>query len=91
MTAGLEQLRTPLDSAMAGAVYASLPDGAASTTLELKVNFVRAVPLDGVALRCEGTVAHLGRRVATAEGRVTDDRDRLVTHGTTTCMVLSPA
>jgi uncharacterized protein (TIGR00369 family) len=78
---------TILDSAMACAVHTSLPEGAGYTTLELKVNFVRAVPLDGVKLRCEGTTIHVGRRVATTEGRITDDQGRLVAHGTSTCMV----
>ena len=82
---------TLLDSAMACAVHASLPEGASYTTLELKVNFVRAVRLDGVKLRCEGTTLHVGGRMATAEGRVVDDRGRLVAHGTSTCMVFRPA
>jgi uncharacterized protein (TIGR00369 family) len=83
---------TLLDSAMACSVHASLPEGSAGyTTLELKVNFIRPVRLDGVKLRCEGTTVHLGGRVATTEGRVTDDQGRLVAHGTSTCMVFSPA
>ena len=82
---------TLLDSAMACAVHASLPEGASYTTLELKVNFVRPVRVDGVKLRCEGTTIHMGGRVATTEGRVTDEKGRLVAHGTSTCMVFSPA
>ena len=82
---------TLLDSAMACAVHAALPEGASYTTLELKVNFVRPVRLDGVKLRCEGTTIHLGGRTATTEGRVTDDQGRLVAHGTSTCMVFRPA
>jgi uncharacterized protein (TIGR00369 family) len=82
---------TLLDSAMGCAVHAALPEGASYTTLELKVNFVRPVRLDGVKLRCEGTTIHLGGRVATTEGRVTDDQGRLVAHGTSTCMVFRPA
>ncbi|GAB2860872.1 PaaI family thioesterase [Actinoallomurus bryophytorum] len=82
---------TLLDSAMGCAVHTALPEGASYTTLELKVNFVRPVRLDGVKLRCEGTTIHLGGRVATTEGRVTDDQGRLVAHGTSTCMVFSPA
>jgi uncharacterized protein (TIGR00369 family) len=76
---------------MGCAVHASLPEGAGYTTLELKVNFVRPVRLDGVRLRCEGTTVHLGGRIATTEGRVTDEEDRLVAHGTSTCMVFRPA
>jgi uncharacterized protein (TIGR00369 family) len=83
---------TLLDSAMACSVHASLPEGAVGyTTLELKVNFIRPVRLDGVKLRCEGTTVHLGGRVATTEGRVTDDQGRLVAHGTSTCMVFRAA
>jgi uncharacterized protein (TIGR00369 family) len=83
---------TLLDSAMACSVHASLPEGTAGyTTLELKVNFIRPVRLDGVKLRCEGTTVHLGGRVATTEGRVTDDQGRLVAHGTSTCMVFKAA
>jgi uncharacterized protein (TIGR00369 family) len=82
---------TLLDSAMACAVHASLPEGAGYTTLELKVNFVRPVRVDGVKLRCEGTTIHMGGRIATTEGRITDDQGLLVAHGTSTCMVFGPA
>ncbi|MFI6521652.1 PaaI family thioesterase [Spirillospora sp. NPDC050679] len=83
-------MSTLLDSAMGCAVHTSLPEGAGYTTLELKVNFVRAAPIEGVPLRCEGSVVHLGRRVATTEGRITDGSGRLIAHGTSTCMVFPP-
>jgi uncharacterized protein (TIGR00369 family) len=84
-------LSTLLDSAMACAVHTSLPDGASYTTLELKVNFVRAVPTDGGRLTCVGSTVHSGRQVATTEGRITDEAGRLIAHGTSTCMVFQPA
>jgi len=84
-------MSTLLDSAMGCAVHTSLPEGAGYTTLELKVNFVRPVPLDGERLLCEGTVVHLGRKVATTEGRITNSQGKLVAHGTSTCMVFPPA
>jgi uncharacterized protein (TIGR00369 family) len=84
-------MSTLLDSAMGCAVHTSLPEGASYTTLELKVNFVRAVPLEGGRLVCEGTTVHVGRRVATAEGRIVNADGKLVAHGTTTCMVFPPA
>ena len=34
-----------------------------------------------------GTVISRGRRVGTAEGRVTDSKGRLLVHGTTTCLI----
>jgi len=32
-------------------------------------------------------VINRGRRVGTAEGRVTDGKGRLLVHGTTTCLI----
>ena len=61
---------TLLDSAMACAVHSTLPAGKAYTTLELKLNIVRALT-DAVPLvRAEGKLIHAGRQVATAEGRL---------------------
>jgi uncharacterized protein (TIGR00369 family) len=79
---------TLLDSVMGCAVHTTLDAGVGYTTLELKVNYIRTVPVDGRRLSAEGTVVHVGRRVATAEGRVLDERGKLVAHGSTTCMVL---
>jgi uncharacterized protein (TIGR00369 family) len=83
-------IATLLDTAMGSAVYTAISDGAMYTTLEIKVNFVRSVPLDGTRLTCEAEVVHVGSRTATAEGRVTDADGRLVAHGSTTCMVFPP-
>jgi uncharacterized protein (TIGR00369 family) len=79
---------TLLDSVVGCAVHTTLPAGVSYTTLELKVNYVRAVQTNDVTLTATGTVIHAGRRVATAEGRVVDDRDRLIAHATTTCLIL---
>ena len=38
-------------------------------------------------LRAVGRVLHAGRRTALAEGRLFDAANRLVAHGTTTCLV----
>ena len=38
-------------------------------------------------VRAEGKVIHVGRQVATAEGRLVDARDRLLAHATTTCLI----
>ena len=79
---------TLLDSAMGCAVHATLPAGAAFTTLQLGIQFTRAVQVDHGRLTCVGTVVHRGSRIATAEGTVVDRDGRLVAHGTTTCMIL---
>ncbi|MEU8541533.1 PaaI family thioesterase [Streptomyces sp. NPDC048717] len=79
---------TLLDSAMGCAVHTTLPAGTSYTTLELKVNYIRAARTDGQKLTAEGTVIHAGRRTATAEGRVRDEQGKLIAHATTTCMIL---
>jgi uncharacterized protein (TIGR00369 family) len=80
-------ISTLVDSALGCAVHTRLPAGVGYTSLEIKVNFVRAVTLKTGTIRCEGTVLSLGRRAATAEARVTTAEGKLVAHATTTCMI----
>ncbi len=80
---------TLLDSVMGCAVHSTLAPGVGYTTLELKVNYIRAARTDGQRLVGEGTVVHAGRRTATAEGRIVDERGALVAHATTTCLIFS--
>ena len=82
-------LATYLDTAMGCAVQSALPEGTAYTTLELSVNYVRAVPPGAGRILIEGEVLHVGRRVATAQGRVFGADGRLAAHATTTCLVIS--
>jgi uncharacterized protein (TIGR00369 family) len=79
---------TLLDSAMGCAVHSRLPQGRGYTTLEIKVNYVRAIKRESGRLRAIGTVVHMGGKIATAEARLLDGEGRLVAHGTTTCMLL---
>jgi uncharacterized protein (TIGR00369 family) len=81
---------TLLDSAMSLAVQTLMQPGQAQTTLELKVNLVRAVLPDTGTVRAEGKVVHAGRQVATAEARLRDSRDRLLAHAVCTCLVTTP-
>lgn len=82
---------TLLDSAMGCAVHSTLPSGVGYTTLELKVNFTRAITSDTGRILCEGTVVHRGSRVATADGRVIAEASgKLLAHGTTTCLLVAP-
>jgi uncharacterized protein (TIGR00369 family) len=78
---------TLLDSCVACAIQSMLPVGKAYTTVELKVNFVRAVMPDVGPLRAEGKVINLGGRIGTAEGRLTDAAGKLYAHATTTCLI----
>ena len=78
---------TLLDSCMGLAIQSMLEKGTGSTTLEFKILLVRAVTLQTGRIRAEGKVLNCGRRVGTAEGRVTDAKDRLLAHATTTCLI----
>ena len=76
-----------LDTALGSAVQTTLPAGKGQTTLELKLNFVRPVKLDGRPVRCECRVRHAGRRTGTAEGDIVDADGKLLAHGSTTCLI----
>ena len=79
---------TMLDSAMGAAVHTTLPKGQGYTTLETKFNLTRPITVETGRIVAEGTVLHRGRTLATADGRVTDGRGKLLAHGTSTCLVL---
>jgi uncharacterized protein (TIGR00369 family) len=80
-------LATLLDSVMGSAVHTTLPLGRAYTSLEIKVNYVRAVTGDSGELTAEGNVVHSGRRSAVAEAKVLDAKGRLCATASTTCLV----
>lgn len=75
---------TLLDSCMACAVQTTLGAGYAYTTLEIKINYVRAISDKTGLLRAEGKVINAGRQIATAEGSLVDANGKLYAHGTTT-------
>ncbi|HEX3404077.1 MAG TPA: PaaI family thioesterase [Acetobacteraceae bacterium] len=78
---------TLLDSCMGLAVQSTLEQGVGQTTLEFKVSLVRPITPETGVIRAEGVVLSRGRRVGTAEGRITDGKGRLLAHGTTTCLI----
>ena len=79
---------TLLDSAMGCSVQSKMPAGGGYTTLEAKTNLVRAITGETGRLRAIGKLVHLGKRVATAEGRLEDAAGKLYAHATTTCLIL---
>ena len=78
---------TLLDSCMGLAVLSSLEKGISQTTLEFKISLMRPITPEIGLIKAEGIVLSCGRRIGTAEGRVTDCQGRLLAHGTTTCMI----
>ncbi|MFB7307486.1 PaaI family thioesterase [Streptomyces sp. NPDC056192] len=78
---------TLLDSAAGCAVQSTLPSGMGYTSLDLTVKFLRPVTVDTGRIRAVGTVTSSGRRTALAEARLLDEKDRLLAHATSTCML----
>jgi uncharacterized protein (TIGR00369 family) len=78
---------TLLDSALGCSVLSTLPKGIIFTTLELKVNYIRAMSTQTGYVRCEGKIIHAGRQMATSEAKLVDADGKLYAHGTTTCLV----
>jgi uncharacterized protein (TIGR00369 family) len=81
---------TLLDSAMGCAVHSTLGPGQAYTTLELKVNLVKALTLNTPSVVATGQVISAGRRVVTASGQITGPDGTLYAHATTTCLAIEP-
>jgi uncharacterized protein (TIGR00369 family) len=78
---------TLLDFCMGCCVHSTLPVGVGYTTLEFKVTLIRAITAETGPVAAEGRILNAGRRAATAEGRLTDAKGRLLAHATTTCLV----
>src|SRR5882757_808821 len=77
---------TLLDSCMGLAVQSTLEKGVGQTTLEFKISLLRPITPETGLIKAEGIVLSCGRRGGTAEGRITDNKGRLLAHGTTTCL-----
>ena len=82
-------IATLLDSCMGCTVHTTLKPGQGYTSLEIKVNFVRAVLDTSGRMTAEGRVIHAGKSTATADGKLTDADGKLLAHSTTTCLIFS--
>src|ERR1700733_6089528 len=78
---------TLLDSCMGLAVHTTLEKGMGQTTVEFKISLVRPITPETGLIKAEGVVLSRGRRIGTAEGRITDSQGRLLVHGTETCLI----
>jgi uncharacterized protein (TIGR00369 family) len=78
---------TLLDSAMGCAVHSTLDAGDIYTTLEFKINFMRALTHETGPVRGIGTVINATRTTAVAEGRIEDAAGKLYAFATTTCVI----
>jgi len=67
----------------------NLPEGAGTTTIESKTNFIAAAPI-GTRVRAEATPLHRGRRTMVWQTRISTAEGRLVALVTQTQLVLEP-
>jgi uncharacterized protein (TIGR00369 family) len=77
------------DAAMGFAYAATLAEGEAFTTVELKINYLRAVRQG--TLRAEGKVVKAGATLGYIECEVTDEQGRLVAKSASTCLKVKKA
>jgi 1,4-dihydroxy-2-naphthoyl-CoA hydrolase len=75
------------DTVGAAATVINLPEGAGTTTIESKTNFVGPAPA-GTVVRATATPIHRGRRTQVWQTRLETDAGRLVAVVTQTQMVL---
>ena len=80
---------TLLDSCVACAIQSTLESGQGYTTIELKVNYIRALTDRVGPVRAEGKVIHVGKQIGTAEGKLVDADGKLYAHATTTCLIFN--
>jgi uncharacterized protein (TIGR00369 family) len=78
---------TLLDSVTGCAIHSTLPQGKGYTSVEIKVNYLKAVRLNSGLLTATGTVVKAGSRVGFAEGVVTDAGGAVVATATSTLLV----
>jgi uncharacterized protein (TIGR00369 family) len=78
---------TLLDSALGCSVHTTLPEGRGYTTLEFKVNLVRALTDKVPVVRAIGRVVHRGRQVTTSEATLVGHDGKLYAHASTTCLL----
>ena len=78
---------TLLDSVAGLAVHSTLPAGKGYTSIEIKVNYLKAVRLNAGPLTATGTGVKAGSRVGFTEGVVTDASGAIVATATSTLLV----
>ncbi len=81
-------IATLLDSALACAIHTLLPVGKSYTTVELKVNYVKALTDKVPRVRAIGEVIYSGGKIGTSQGKLIGPDGTLFAHATTTCIVL---
>jgi uncharacterized protein (TIGR00369 family) len=81
---------TLMDAACWTAAQTTMNPGEVPTTLELKLNYTRAIAPTSGMVTCEGRVLNRGARMALTEAKVLDKNGKLLAHATSTLLVMKP-
>jgi uncharacterized protein (TIGR00369 family) len=84
-------LCTLADSVAGCAVHTTLAAGVGYTSVDITVNYLRAVTIDSGTLTGTGKVTKPGRRVALAAAEIHDGSGRLVATATSNCLIMTSA
>jgi uncharacterized protein (TIGR00369 family) len=79
---------TLLDSVAGCAVHTTLAAGMGYTSIDITVNYLRAVTTESGTLVATGRVTKPGRRVALANAEVHDGTGKLVATASSNCLVM---
>ena len=76
-----------LDTAMTASVLSKLPREVTCATVEIKVNFIKPVTEKTGLIKCDAHPIHVGKRLATVEGRIRDKSGAILAHAVSTCSI----
>jgi len=81
-------ITTILDTAMGCTLLSTLSDDLTFTTLELKINFIKAVTKHTGKTIAISKIIHAGRTTAIIEASLIDENGKIYAHGTSTCLIM---
>ena len=79
-----------IDTATGCAISSQSPAGVGQTTINLQIEYFRAMTENTGPVRCEGRVVKRGRRIAVADAEVKGEDGTLYARGSGTYMILEP-
>jgi uncharacterized protein (TIGR00369 family) len=79
---------TLMDGTAGSAIHTLLPAGVGYVSMDLSLHYLRPITLDTAGpIRAIGAVLNRGRRTGLAKVELRDGDDRLLVHGTSSCML----
>ncbi len=79
---------TLADTVAGCAVHSTLAAGVAYTSIDISVNYLRAVTSQSGVLRATGEVTKRGRRVSFARAEIVDGHGKAVATATSSCLIM---